>query len=134
MGLVTANNRIIDSDFPIKPSDISADISFSITFRYANMELAAVRIVHFCQDRKRGWEPFTKREIFAFLYRVGVEKETVYGFAEEEPTFLSALTWISDKDRLPWIVEKEGTYYVTEEFVALCYRGAPQREAPRIKI
>lgn len=124
--MVTKDNKIIREDFPIKPQDIDAQRSLSPSFRYANMEMAAARIVRLCQ-KKQSWDPFTKAEIFRFLYEEGTEDESYWRFNEKEPTFLSVLTWIKDERLTPWIVESFGKYYVTEEFVRLCHRAAPRR-------
>lgn len=70
---------------------------------------AALRIVRFCKDRNKSWNPFTKQDIDAFC-RV-MEMKGEFSFASLPGTY----------------VQLEGdTCILSHEFVAQCFKDAPE--------
>lgn len=95
--------------FSVAPWDIDASKHFFDAFDNTETEISAWWIVHFLQERKDGWRPFTYDDINLF-YR----KKHSHDFE---------FNWLVKKD---WIVLRDdGKYCVTVDFILRCYRASP---------
>jgi hypothetical protein len=119
-------------DFPIKPADINTGGHRVNSFENWETDISAGYIILLMQQ-KTGWLPFTREEIelthsqhstggkgFAFCRLMGEFR--VYGAGN---------SWLESLDV---IVEKDGKYFVTDEFVLRCYRSSPiprKKSAPQ---
>lgn len=101
--------RIIDNQFPITPNHINADTHLWDAFNHSETEVSAGWIVRMLQHRGKGWEPFTLSEIEKFY-----SQKHKNGF-----TFNKLITH-------GWIVEHDGQFFVTDEFVCRCLVSSPR--------
>ncbi len=102
-----AQKIVTDKDlYPILPIYINATKHFYDAFGNTEREISARWIVQLCQIND-GWKPFTCDEIGAF--------------SKEYDNFR-----FNGLDRLDGeIVEIDGVYYVTHEFIATCFKSSP---------
>ena len=98
------------TDYPIKPNDINTDQHFYGAFGKDEMGRSAKWIVMLCQ-KKRGWKPFTLKELDDFRHKKGV------------PGFESFSFHGLDTDQL--IIKEGDEYYVTHEFITRCFLNSP---------
>lgn len=99
--------QIVSKNCPIRPEHIDTRRHFFEAFDNMETESSANWIVMLCQE-KGNWDPFTMAEIEAF-----------YNKADQIDFWFNRLT--TEK----WIVEKDGQYFITVQFVARCYAAAP---------
>ncbi len=95
-------------DSPIKPWHVDVSRHFYDAFGNNETEISAHYIALLCQERF-GWFPFTRAEIESLYTRRGPGD----GF------YFNHL--ISNG----WIVEKDGKYHITRDFIASIYKSSP---------
>lgn len=91
----------------IQPKDVATKKHFYGSFENYEAEVAANYIVRLCQERK-GWYPFTENEIEALYNRFGHQR-------------LSLVSLVDNG----YIIEEEGKYHITLDFVLRCYKSSP---------
>lgn len=94
--------------YPIGPGDINTGVHFFDAFGKSEREVSANYIVRFCQTRG-WWVPFTKGEIEDFYNAFGYENFQMNG--------------LDDDGNI--VLDGQGRYCVTHEFVARCFLSAP---------
>src|SRR3989339_1933056 len=97
--------------FACQPSDINTKVRFFDAFQHVETEISAGWIVRFCQARGKGWEPFTFADIDGFYKSKGMHD----GF------------WFNRLLSNAFIVEKEGMYHITPDFVSRCFKSSPAK-------
>lgn len=93
----------------VQPKDINAKQHFFNGFDNSEREIPASWIVHFCQVRARGWEPFTKDDIERFYNGYGYTNFWFNGLIE--PKY--------------GIVLIGSVYHIEHNFVARCWLASP---------
>ncbi len=131
-----------DGDYPIRPSMIDASGHLWEAFGHSETEASAGWIVRFCQDRGGDdWRPFSREEIdgycrgrggggFAFnrLLAENLRSRPFVMFAPgraitgETP----ALAPLPGEGPQGLVVEADGRYRVTHQFVARCFGSSPR--------
>ena len=94
---------------PVKPEHIDATKHFFDAFDNSETEDSAGIIVRFCQNRRRGWEPFTQKDI-----------ESYYNWASGRAGF--SFNRLLDRG---WIVKRGDKYRVTLQFIARVWGSSP---------
>ena len=95
------------SKIPIRPEHIDASKHLWDAFGNSETETSAGYIVRLCQEIGE-WKSFTYEQIETFYRKSGFVNYT----------FNSLLS-------RGWIVEFNGMYHITIEFVANCYKSSP---------
>lgn len=114
----------VRKDFEITPGMINTEQHFWDAFGSVHIEKAARLVIEFCQ-RRNSWKPFSLEEYVAYL------KENYSGKADTgtnespEPISLSRLVCMK-RDRTVWIINSDGRYHLTEEFIRKCHEASPQ--------
>jgi len=115
-------STILTGSYKIAPDDIRLNEEHAVPlagggFAHAQTELAAERIVRYCQQRNKGWEPFTSLDVHDWECKPGTK------------CFYRGTDW--HIFRFGRLVEKkyivpqaDGTYAITAEFVDICKRAA----------
>jgi len=119
-------------DFHIQPSDINAQEHFFDAFGNSETEISAGWIVQFLQERGQGWKPFTYEDINSFYarkYSNGFHFNRLVEAEMVPPSLARAFAGHHDP-LVPvgggWIVlDNEGKYYVTDEFITRCHKSRP---------
>ncbi len=94
----------------VEPEKINTEQHFWDAFGNVETEISARWIVRFCQERKRGWEPFSKSEIEQFYNQHGYVHFMFNKLLSRDQRY----------------VRVEGdAYSVTPEFVDRCYQASP---------
>ena len=102
--------RAIDpATYLIKPRHINTVVAFLGFFDRAETAIAARQIVRFCQQRRKGWAPFTLAALNQFCQ-------------VQEP---AVQFWLSGLDAYGYVVSKNGSYHLTHKFVATCFLASP---------
>jgi hypothetical protein len=113
----------------IQPEEINTNSHFWNAFDHSETEVSARWIVRFCQERGRGWDPFTADEIEAYYRKGGkfvnfrfnrlIEPGMAYGVPGER--------WMEGGG---WIIPlPDGRLQVTRDFVHRCYRSVQGRRS-----
>jgi hypothetical protein len=121
--------RVIEptEDFPIMPTDIDLSDHMWDAFGNQETEISARYLMRLAQ--KRGdWLPFTREEIEALYNEAGFQR---FGFNHLIGEFRVHRAGNSWWERLDVIVERDGKFYFTDEFVTRCYRSRP---IPRLRV
>jgi hypothetical protein len=128
------SNRIItaNENFPIQPRHIGVDRHLFNSFDHYETEISAKWLIRFAQDRDRGWEPFTYKEIDGFYARTIKDGFTFNRLVEAEmvpPSLVRAFAGYHDP-KVPrgggWIIKgDDDRYYFTVDFVARCFQSNP---------
>ena len=92
----------------VQPNQIDTWHHFLDAFGKYKVEVSARYIVRFCQQRGRGWEPFSYEDITDFYRQVGPGDDS----------------WLNRLTTRGYVVEKGGFYHVTDEFIARCYKAS----------
>jgi len=109
--------NILNSESPcVSPKDINTKKHFFGAFGNTETEVSASYIVWLCQE-KGDWSPFTLMQVEEIYNRAGY---TGY-------TFNQLLT-------KQWIIEKNGMFYITSDFVMRCYTSSPEIETIHEKV
>jgi hypothetical protein len=108
-------------EYVIKPSNIHINKGrvnplYPSEFGHPQTEVAAARIVRFCQDRNEGWKPFTTQELHDWWCKNG---RNCYSRGVEWHLYVFGR--LIDKGYI--IPQIDGTYAVTTEFVDICKRA-----------
>lgn len=98
--------------FVCQPKDINAKAHFYDAFGHLETEISAGWIVRFCQERGKGWEPFSKAEIEAFYQSKGLHDGFLF----------------NGLDTQGFIEKKDEMYYITPDFVSRCFRSSPNKK------
>lgn len=112
--------------FQILPEHINTGAHFFEAFGNTETEYSASWIVQFCKERG-GWVSFSYEEIEEFYHRKSKGRFSNF-------TFNKLLDWnfINDPkvttDRGFIVCGKDGRFRVTVDFIARCYRSAPQTQ------
>ena len=101
---------------PIRPEHIDATRHFFDAFDNNEREISAAWIVRFCQERGKGWEPFTREDIEQYYQGRG-HRDFWFNGLDEYPRY--------------GIVKREqdGRYEIRPQFVARCYGASPAEDA-----
>jgi len=113
---------ILTSDYKIAPSDIHLNKEHEAPlagsgFAHTQTELAAVRIVRYCQYRNKGWEPLMLLAMHDWECKPSTK--CYYRGTDWHIFKLGRLV-----DRGYIIPQANGTYAITAEFVDTCKRAA----------
>jgi len=117
---------LADADFRPQPQEIVINDHLFNAFGESESEVSADWLVRFAIARGQGWSPFSEEEINVFYHAK---------FPNENFTF-NRLVEAGVGYGLPgeryltgggWIVEKDGLYHFTEEFINRCYMAATGR-------
>jgi hypothetical protein len=75
------------------------------------VEIAAARLIFFCIERGKGWQPLTKDQL-----REGTQEACLESFVDSHITCMSILV------EKRWLVHnpKDDLYYFTEAFITTC--------------
>jgi len=128
--------HIVDAgtSFPIQPDSIDASQHLFGSFDNMETEASAGWIIRFLQERKQGWAPFTFEDINGFYARKHSHKFRFNRLVEPEmvpPSLARAFAGHHDP-RIPvgggWIILRDGTYYLTPEFINRCHRSSPTKQ------
>lgn len=117
------------SNFEIQPKDISLENHFFEAFDHTETEVSARHIIRLCQQRG-GWFPFTKDEIEAVYNKAGHGGFTFNRLIHPEMVPDSMVTVFAGgySPRHPvgggWIIEKEGKFFVTDDFIRRCHKSS----------
>ncbi|GEM_PF-3505474 len=99
----------------ISPSDINTENFFMSTFgKFEDEEVARI-IVMLCQESKNGWIPFSLQDIEGYIKN------------NPQNIFWKLICPKASLNRLAengWITEKEGIFYVTDDFIEKCHKRA----------
>lgn len=98
--------EITDGTYRVQPYDIDTNGHFFGAFEHNETEVSANWIVRLCQA-KGSWSPFTAEELNRFYTPAD-------GF-----TFNQLI-------RRGYIIDRNGVYSVTREFVDTCYKSRPR--------
>ena len=115
---------IHERDFPIQPDHIATPKGghFWNAFDNTETEISARYVVRLCQ-RKGGWYPFSYDEIEALYNEAGYRNFAFNRLIEP------GMAFYIQKGRVPegggWIIEQEGQYFVTDDFILRCYKSSP---------
>lgn len=90
--------------FPVQPYDIAVG-RFWDAFGNMETEEAAARVVLYCHERGKGWEPFTREEIGQHF------SQGHFNFQ-----YLTSQGWLQ---------EIKGVVHFTFEFVLACFAASP---------
>lgn len=111
--------------FTIRPSDISSEGHLFDAFDHYETEISARYIVRLCQQRGN-WHPFTRDEIEAVYQAAGHNDGFRFNrLIEPEYTRRSLYDTPVPKGG-GWIVEGDGKYFITAEFVRRVHRSTRQ--------
>lgn len=102
--------KLIPPDFAPGPDAIDASGHLWDAFDHCETEISAGWIIRLCQERGRGWEPFSRAEIEAFYARKD-------GF-----TFNQLLS------RGFLIPDTADRFHFTDDFVLRCFKSSPRKE------
>jgi len=116
-----------DEEFPITPAHIDATDHLWNAFGNCETEVSARWIVRFCQERG-SWAPFAYKALDTF-YKRGI-REKGERLADLADFRFNRLADDRD-DKGGLVVEKDGLYHVTAEFVTRCYLSRPARKTTR---
>lgn len=127
--------RIIMSGegYPIQPRDIDGSKHFFGAFGHNETEISAGWIIRFLQERNQSWRPFTYEDINTFCARKYSNGFRFNRLIEAEmipPSLARAFAGYHDTP-IPagggWVIidASSGQHYVTEEFIARCYKSSP---------
>jgi hypothetical protein len=118
-----------DMDFEIQPDHIYTPPGghFWNAFDHSETEVSARYIVRFCKERG-GWYSFTREEIEAFYNKSGYQGFEFNRLVHPGPAY--SITRGRYQAGGGWVVEKDGQYFVTDDFIRRCYRSAPKDPEP----
>ena len=121
------NPKIVtaDTNFKIQPCDIDTPPGghFWGAFNNYETEVSARYIVRLCQARG-GWQPFTLDEIEAFYNKSDFTFNRLV-----RPGTAYSITKGYYQIGGGWIIEQNGQYFVTDDFIRRCYNSAPKNSA-----
>lgn len=113
---------ILAGDYEVMPDDIHINVEAAVGlagsgFAHTQTEMAAARIVRYCQQRDKGWEPL------ALLALHDWECKSSTGcFYRGTDWHIFTLGRLVDRNYI--IPQADGTYAITAEFVDICKRAA----------
>lgn len=118
--------------FPIQPHQIDAKQHLFGAFDNTETETSAGWVIRFLQERGRSWEPFTRKEIQAFYARKFPRERFSFNRLVNPEMIPPSLVRAFEGHRDPlvprgggWIVEVDGKFHVTDDFVTRCFRSRP---------
>jgi len=128
-----AVKMVLKEGYPITPELIDADCHMFGTFDHMETETSAGWLVRFCQERKKGWAPFSYKDIEEFYKSTGKFKRFTFNrLIEPEmvpPSSERAFKGYVDP-LVPcgggWIVKYGDLYYFTHGFVVRCFKFSPK--------
>jgi len=108
-------SAILESNeqFVIRPTDIPLTDHLWNTFDHHETEISARYILKMCQ-RRGNWQPFTRADIETVYEASGHQGFTFNRLIEPGYSYGSRGRVLSGGG---WIVERDGMYFITEEFV-----------------
>jgi len=123
-------SRIVSKNFKVQPSDIYTGSDLLNTFGQFESEEVAKWIVELCQE-KGMWDKFSEEELLASYNRKnkGRPLQRIHFYILVDPQPLSEFETGEKPIMLGggWIIEKDGNYFITQEFVERCYERHPKR-------
>jgi hypothetical protein len=127
--MTDGTNDLISDGFSIRPEDIEIRI-FIGAFNNLETELAAARIVSFCQHNGNSWKPFSLEEILDFVQKSKYQDFSFEMLVDAQPKFLPFHTRIPGYRGGGWIIrnKEDGLFYVTEDFIRRCHKASPKNE------
>jgi len=98
--------------FVCEPLDINAKVHLFDSFNNKETEISAGWIVRFCQQRKKGWEPFSYEDIDRY-YKSRGRKEKF---------------WFNRLVTSGFILKEDDKYIITPGFVYRCHKSSPAKK------
>lgn len=120
----------------VQPNDIDTSKHFWNSFDHNETEISANYIVAFCQERGRGWGPFTYEEINAFYQkRCTSNSPGNFTFNRLVPGTHNHMTARSfpqgetRSNKAALFLMEDGSYQISDDFITRCHRSSPSKSS-----